>query len=332
MYKNIDLKAAPQDLEESIRQYWKQHNLMHKSVAFREGAPNFIFYEGPPTANGTPGIHHVMARTLKDVVCRYKTMTGFQVKRKAGWDTHGLPVEIEVEKQLGLESKKAIEEYGIEKFCEACKESVWNYLDLWTQMTELMGYWIDLEHPYVTMHNEYIESVWYILNDFFKRDLLYKAHKIVPYCPSCGTPLSSHEVAQGYKEIEDPSIYIKFKALDEENTWYLAWTTTPWTLISNVALAVHPDFTYVKVLHKGEYYILAKECLNVLDGEYEIIKEFSGREIEYKKYQPLFTFVQVNKPAWYIGLADYVSIEEGTGIVHTAPAFGQDDYQLGEKY
>jgi isoleucyl-tRNA synthetase len=332
MYKNIDLKAAPQDLEESIRQYWKQHNLMHKSVAFREGAPNFIFYEGPPTANGTPGIHHVMARTLKDVVCRYKTMTGFQVKRKAGWDTHGLPVEIEVEKQLGLESKKAIEEYGIEKFCEACKESVWNYLDLWTQMTELMGYWIDLEHPYVTMHNEYIESVWYILNDFFKRDLLYKAHKIVPYCPSCGTPLSSHEVAQGYKEIEDPSIYIKFKALDEENTWYLAWTTTPWTLISNVALAVHPDFTYAKVLHKSEYYILAKECLNVLDGEYEIIKEFSGREIEYKKYQPLFTFVQVNKPAWYIGLADYVSIEEGTGIVHTAPAFGQDDYQLGEKY
>ncbi|HQM79774.1 MAG TPA: isoleucine--tRNA ligase, partial [Candidatus Syntrophosphaera sp.] len=332
MYKNIDLKATPQDLEESIRQYWKQHNLLHKSVAFREGAPNFIFYEGPPTANGTPGIHHVMARTLKDVVCRYKTMTGFQVKRKAGWDTHGLPVEIEVEKQLGLESKKAIEDYGIEKFCQACKESVWNYLDLWTQMTELMGYWIDLEHPYVTMHNEYIESVWYILNDFFKRDLLYKAHKIVPYCPSCGTPLSSHEVAQGYKDVEDPSIYIKFKALEEENTWYLAWTTTPWTLISNVALAVHPDFTYVKVFHKGEYYILAKERLDVLDGEYEIINEFFGRELEYKKYQPLFNFVPVDKPAWYIGLADYVSMEEGTGIVHTAPAFGQDDYQLGKKY
>ncbi|NLA45059.1 MAG: class I tRNA ligase family protein, partial [Candidatus Cloacimonetes bacterium] len=332
MYKNIDLKATPQDLGESIRQYWKQHNLLHKSVAFREGAPNFIFYEGPPTANGTPGIHHVMARTLKDVVCRYKTMTGFQVKRKAGWDTHGLPVEIEVEKQLGLESKKAIEDYGIEKFCQACKESVWNYLDLWTQMTELMGYWIDLEHPYVTMHNEYIESVWYILNDFFKRDLLYKAHKIVPYCPSCGTPLSSHEVAQGYKDVEDPSIYIKFKALEEENTWYLAWTTTPWTLISNVALAVHPDFTYVKVFHKGEYYILAKERLDVLDGEYEIINEFFGRELEYKKYQPLFNFVPVDKPAWYIGLADYVSMEEGTGIVHTAPAFGQDDYQLGKKY
>ena len=332
MYKNIDLKATPQDLEESIRQYWKQHNLLHKSVAFREGAPNFIFYEGPPTANGTPGIHHVMARTLKDVVCRYKTMTGFQVKRKAGWDTHGLPVEIEVEKQLGLESKKAIEDYGIEKFCQACKESVWNYLDLWTQMTELMGYWIDLEHPYVTMHNEYIESVWYILNDFFKRVLLYKAHKIVPYCPSCGTPLSSHEVAQGYKDVEDPSIYIKFKALEEENTWYLAWTTTPWTLISNVALAVHPDFTYVKVFHKGEYYILAKERLDVLDGEYEIISEFSGRELEYKQYEPLFNFLPVDKPAWYIGLADYVSMEEGTGIVHTAPAFGQDDYQLGKKY
>ena len=332
MYKNIDLKESPRHLEERVRAYWREHSLAQKSIDQREGAPQFVFYEGPPTANGKPGIHHMLSRTLKDLVCRYQTMNGFQVKRKAGWDTHGLPVEIEVEKQLGLEDKKAIEAYGVEKFCQACKKSVWSYLDLWQEMTELMGYWIDLDDPYITMHNSYIESVWHILDNFFQRGLIYKAHKIVPYCPSCGTPLSSHEVALGYKEVEDPSVFVKFKALDEDDTWYLAWTTTPWTLISNVALAVHPDALYVKVRHQGENYILAKARLEVLDGEHEILSEFPGRDLERRRYQPLFSFIEVDKPAWYIGLADYVSMADGTGIVHTAPAFGQDDYALGLKY
>ena len=252
MYKTIDLKESPRHLENRIREYWNKHDLVQKSIDIREGMPRFIFYEGPPTANGKPGIHHIMARTLKDVICRYKTMNGFQVKRKAGWDTHGLPVEIEVEKMLGLKDKRGIEEYGIEKFCQKCRESVFSYEKLWREMTELMGYWIDLDHPYVTLHNSYIESVWWILHNFFSRNLIYKAYKIVPYCPSCGTPLSSHEVAQGYKDIEDPSIYVKFKATDEENTYYLAWTTTPWTLISNVALAVHPEETYLKVEYQGQ--------------------------------------------------------------------------------
>lgn len=332
MYKNIDLKESPRHLEARIRAYWQEHSLAQKSIDLREGAPQFVFYEGPPTANGKPGIHHVLSRTLKDLTCRYKTMKGFQVKRKAGWDTHGLPVEIEVEKQLGLEDKKGIEEYGIEKFCAACKESVWSYLGLWREMTELMGYWIDLDDPYVTMHNSYIESVWWILNNFFARGLIYKAHKIVPYCPSCGTPLSSHEVAQGYKDIEDPSVFVRFKARDEENTWYLAWTTTPWTLISNVALAVNADETYVKVLHQGQNLILAKARLEVLGDDFEIISEFLGKTLERREYEPLFTFVPVERKAWYIGLADYVSMSDGTGIVHTAPAFGEDDYKLGKLY
>lgn len=332
MYKNIDLKENPRDLEARVRAYWERHKLAQKSIDFREGQPQFIFYEGPPTANGKPGIHHVMSRTLKDVVCRYKTMNGFQVKRKAGWDTHGLPVEIEVEKILGLEDKRCIEEYGVEEFCAKCRVSVFSYEKLWREMTQLMAYWIDLDNPYITLDNSYIESVWWILNDFFKRDLIYKAHKIVPYCPSCGTPLSSHEVAQGYRDVEDPSVYVKFRAEGEENTFYLAWTTTPWTLISNVALAVNADEAYVKVLHKGIYLILAKARLEVLDGEYEIVSEFLGSSLERKQYEPLFSFVPVDKPAWFIGLADYVTMSDGTGIVHTAPAFGADDYSLGMKY
>lgn len=332
MYKSIDLKENPRDLEARVRAFWEKHKLPQKSIDFRAGQPQFIFYEGPPTANGKPGIHHVMARTLKDVVCRYKTMNGFQVKRKAGWDTHGLPVEIEVEKLLGLEDKRGIEEYGVEEFCARCRDSVFSYEKLWREMTQLMAYWIDLDNPYITLDNNYIESVWWILNDFFKRDLIYKAHKIVPYCPSCGTPLSSHEVAQGYRDVEDPSVYVKFKAKDEEKTYYLAWTTTPWTLISNVALAVHPDETYVKVLHQDVYLILAKARLAVLEGEYQIIDEFAGKSLENKSYEPLFSFVEVDKAAWFIGLADYVTMSDGTGIVHTAPAFGADDYSLGVKY
>lgn len=332
MYKTIDLKESPRLLEERIQKYWQEHDLAQKSIDFREGKPQFVFYEGPPTANGMPGIHHVLARTLKDAVCRYKTMTGYQVKRKAGWDTHGLPVEIEVEKSLGLTDKKSIEEYGVEEFNHQCKTSVFSYEKFWRQMTEMMGYWIDLDNPYITLENDYIESVWWILNDFFKRDLIYKAHMIVPYCPSCGTPLSSHEVAQGYKDVEDPSVYIRFKAKDEENTYYLAWTTTPWTLISNVALAVHPDEAYVKVRHEDYNLILAKARLEVLEGEYEILEEFVGKDLERRPYEPLFTFVPVDKPAWFIGCADYVLMTDGTGIVHTAPAFGAEDYTLGVKY
>lgn len=332
MYNTIDLKESARALEARVRDYWHQHSLAKKSEDFREGSPRFVFFEGPPTANGKPGIHHVMARTLKDAVCRYKTMTGYQVKRKAGWDTHGLPVEIEVEKQLGLEDKRAVEEYGLEKFCAHCRDSVFSYEKLWREMTELMGYWIDLDHPYVTLTNDYIESVWWILNNLFERDLIYKAHRIVPYCPSCGTPLSSHEVAQGYKDVEDPSVFVRFKARDEDNTWYLAWTTTPWTLISNVALAVHPDETYVKVLFQEQQLILAKARLEVLEGDYQVLEEFAGSALERRPYEPLFTFIGVDKPAWYVGLADYVSMSDGTGIVHTAPAFGQDDYALGRKY
>ena len=332
MYKNIDLKESARHLEARVRDYWSQHSLAKKSEEIREGSPRFVFYEGPPTANGKPGIHHVMARTLKDVVCRYKTMTGFQVKRKAGWATHGMPVEIEVEKQLGLEDKRAVEEYGLEKFCRHCRDSVFSYEKLWREMTELMGYWIDLDDPYITLTNDYIESVWWILNNLFERELIYKAHRIVPYCPSCGTPLSSHEVAQGYKDVEDPSVFVRFKALDEENTWYLAWTTTPWTLISNVALAVHPDEIYAKVLFQDQQLILAKARLEVLEGDYQLLEEFNGSALERRPYQPLFTFIETDKPAWFIGLADYVSMSDGTGIVHTAPAFGQDDYALGRKY
>jgi len=332
MYRTIDTKENAATLERRIREHWKTHDLLKKSVDFREGSPQFIFFEGPPTANGKPGIHHMLARTLKDTICRFKTMTGYQVKRKAGWDTHGLPVEIEVEKQLGLEDKKAVEEYGMEEFCRRCRESVFAYEVLWREMTELMGYWLDLDDPYITLNNSYIESVWWILNNFFERGLIFKDYKIVPYCPSCGTPLSSHEVAQGYRDVEDPSVFVKFKALDEENLFYLAWTTTPWTLISNVALAVHPEHIYVKVRHQEQHLILAKELLHVLNGDYEIIAEMPGKALEYRPYEPLFRYIEPDKKAWFIGLADYVSMGDGTGIVHTAPAFGQDDYSLAQKY
>ena len=332
MYEKVDssLDFVPRELE--VLSFWKENKIFEKSVEIREGAPIFSFFDGPPTANGMPHAGHVLTRAIKDLIPRYRTMKGYHVPRKAGWDTHGLPVEIEVEKELGLKDKRGIEDYGIEKFCQKCRESVFSYEKLWREMTELMGYWIDLDHPYVTLHNSYIESVWWILNNFFCRDLIYKAYKIVPYCPSCGTPLSSHEVAQGYKDIEDPSIYVKFKALDEENTYFLAWTTTPWTLISNVALAVHPDETYIKVHYQGQNLILAKARLQVLDEDVKIISEMQGSELEGRYYQPLFNFIPVHKPAWYICLGNYVTMSDGTGIVHTAPAFGQDDYSLAVKY
>ena len=330
MYKLIDIKEKPSDFEKRIRTYWEENDIQNRSIEQREGATQFVFFEGPPTANGKPGIHHVIARAIKDSVCRYKTMQGFQVKRKAGWDTHGLPVEIEIEKKLGLNNKSDVEIYGIEKFNKACKESVFSYEKEWAEMTKTMGYWVDLENPYITLDNNYIESVWWILSQMFEKGLIYKGHKIVPYCPSCGTPLSSHEVAQGYQDVEDPSVFVKFKT--EEKTYFLAWTTTPWTLISNVALVVNPKEKYVKVKHKEEMLILAKERLSVLDGDYEIIEEYIGKDLEYKKYEQLFSYMQADKEAFFIGCADYVTMGDGTGIVHTAPAFGQDDYNIGLKY
>jgi isoleucyl-tRNA synthetase len=332
MYKAVNPKEELSSLEKRIRAYWEKHDIPQKSMDFREGKPKYIFFEGPPTANGMPGIHHVIARTLKDTVCRYKTMKGFHVKRKAGWDTHGLPVEIEVEKKLGLQDKNEIEKYGIEKFNHKCKESVFSYEKEWREMTKTMGYWVDLDHPYITLENSYIETVWWILNEFFKKDLIYKGHKIVPYCPSCGTPLSSHEVAQGYQDTEDPSVFVKFKAENQENTYFLAWTTTPWTLISNVALAVHPNETYVKISHNGENLILAKARLNIIEGDYSIVEEFLGKDLEYQNYEQLFPFIKPDKKGFYVALADYITMDDGTGIVHTAPAFGQDDYSLGRKY
>ncbi len=332
MYRTVDPKEKIEAMEMRIRKYWEELQVDKKSESFREGAKRFVFFEGPPTANGMPGIHHVIARTLKDTVCRYKTMQGFQVKRKAGWDTHGLPVEIEVEKQLGLSDKKEIEEYGLEKFNDKCKHSVFSYEKEWREMTKQMGYWVDLEHPYITLENDYIETVWWILNDFYKKGLIYKGHKIVPYCPSCGTPLSSHEVAQGYEETEDPSVFVGFKAKDEKDTYYLAWTTTPWTLISNVALVVHSKEKYVKIKLGEEYLILAKARLDVIDHKYEVVNEFNGKDMEFREYEQLFPFVIPKEKAFHIAVADYVTMDDGTGIVHTAPAFGQDDYNLGKEY
>ncbi len=335
MYRSINIKENHSELESRVRKQWEENKTHDKSIENRDGKERYVFFEGPPTANGRPGIHHVMARTLKDTVCRYKTMQGFEVKRKAGWDTHGLPVELEVQKQLGIKEKPEVVEYGLEAFNKKCKESVFTYEALWQDMTKQMGYWVDLENPYITLENNYIETVWWILNDFFQRDLIYKGHKIVPYCPKCGTPLSSHEVAQGYEDVNDPSVFVKFKIKGEENSYFLAWTTTPWTLLSNVALVVNPEETYVKILMKeaNEYFILAKARLGeVIAEDYEIVEEYKGTDLEHREYERLYDFKKVTGKGWYIGLADYVTMDSGTGVVHTAPAYGADDYNVGQKY
>ncbi|MBI5464049.1 MAG: class I tRNA ligase family protein, partial [Ignavibacteriales bacterium] len=285
MFKQLTDKINFSEFEASVSKYWDEHEIFKKSITSREGKPRFTFYEGPPTANGKPGIHHVMARTLKDIICRYKTMQGFQVHRKAGWDTHGLPVEIEVEKALGFKHKDQIVEFGVAKFNDECRKSVWKYKTEWEEMTRMMGYWVDLQHPYVTFENNYIESVWWALRQYFDRGLIYKGYKIQPYCPRCETPLSSHEVSLGYKDVKDPSIYVKLKVKGEENTYFLVWTTTPWTLISNVALAVHPNIDYVKVLHKGQQLILAEARLVVLDDEYQVVEKLKGRVLVGKEYE-----------------------------------------------
>lgn len=337
MFKNLSEKPIA-ELQMEQADNWEKEDLLHKCVTTREGQPSFIFYEGPPTANGRPGIHHVIARTLKDSVCRYKTMQGFKVKRKAGWDTHGLPVEIEVEKQLKMSGKKDIETYGIKEFNEKCRESVFTYEGMWREMTKRMGYLIDLDNPYITLDNNFIETGWWILKEFFKAGLIYEGHKILPYCPRCGTGLASHEVAQGYKEVKVTTITAKFKRKDADE-YFLAWTTTPWTLASNVSLTVGPDVDYVKVKmtageEEGNIFYVAKVLADkVLGAEnYEILQEMKGKELEYVEYEQLMPFVKPDKKAFFVTCADYVTIEDGTGIVHTAPAFGEDDYQTGRRY
>ena len=319
--------------ENAIGEKWNKNNILEKSIENREGREQFVFYEGPPTANGRPGIHHVISRTLKDSVCRYKTMKGYQVKRKAGWDTHGLPVEIEVEKQLKLASKLDIENYGIAEFNDRCRESVFTYEKQWREMTERMGYSIDLDNPYITLDNDYIESVWWILDKFFKEGYIYEGHKILPYCPRCGTGLASHEVSQGYKEIKTNTVIVPFKRKDADE-YFLVWTTTPWTLASNVALAVHPEVTYVKVkLEDGKVYILAKDLAKKVVGEeFEVLEELKGKDLEYVEYEQLMPFVTPDKKAFFVTNADFVTTGDGTGIVHMAPAFGEDDYQVGRRY
>lgn len=332
-FESLSKDSAAQR-EERISEYWEKIDLLHKCVQTREGNKKYIFYEGPPTANGKPGIHHVMARTLKDLTCRYHTMLGYKVNRKAGWDTHGLPVEIEVEKKLGLHNKQDIEKYGIEKFNEKCKASVFEYEKEWRELTKRMGYLIDLDHPYVTLENDYIESVWNILNNMFKDDLIYEGHKILPYCARCGTGLASHEVAQGYEEITTTSVTVKFKVKGKDNEFFLAWTTTPWTLPSNVCLSVNPEVDYVKVKVKDEYYYLADNLKDAVlkDLEYQVVEHLKGKEMEYMEYEQLLPFIDVKEKAFFVTCADYVTIEDGTGIVHTAPAFGEDDYNTGRRY
>ena len=319
--------------EKAISAYWKEIDLLHQCVSQREDGKQFVFFEGPPTANGKPGIHHVIARTLKDYVCRYKTMQGYQVKRKAGWDTHGLPVEIEVEKRLGLNDKTEIESYGIEAFNKQCRESVFEYEGLWRDMTERMAYLIDLDDPYITLNDDYIESVWHILDKMHKEGYIYEGHKILPYCPRCGTGLASHEVAQGYKEIKSNALIAKFKLVGKDNEYFLAWTTTPWTLASNVALTVSPTETYVKAKQGEEVYYLSKTLApKVLGEDFEVLEEVLGTDLEYMEYEQLMPFVKPDKKAFFVLVGDFVTTEDGTGIVHTAPAFGEDDYNVCKKY
>ncbi len=331
----LDLPAT----EEKILGLWREIHAFEESLKRREGKTPFIFYEGPPTANGLPGVHHVLSRTLKDIVCRYKSMCGFYVPRKGGWDTHGLPVEIAVERELGISGKDQIEKFGIAEFNRRCRESVLRYEAEWRRITERIGYWLDMDHPYFTFDNSYIETVWWLLRQYWDQGYLYQGHKIVPYCPRCSTPLSSHEVSLGYDEVTEPSVTVKFALTDEPGAFVLAWTTTPWTLPGNVALAVGPDIDYVRVRQtrhgKEERYYLAKARLPQLEGEYEIEKELKGRELNGRAYAPLFDFIDLAKltgqKAYYVAEADFVTTEDGTGVVHTAVMYGADDYQLGRK-
>jgi len=320
-------------LEEKVLNFWDEKKIFQKSLEAAKDRPHFAFYEGPPTANGRPGVHHIISRTIKDVVCRYKSMKGFRVDRKAGWDTHGLPVEIEVEKALQLDTKAKVIEYGIEKFNAKCKESVFKYLDDWNEITRKIGYWLDLEDAYVTLTSDYIETVWWILKNYFDRDLIYRGFKTVPFCPRCETGLSSHEVAQGYDEVSDPSVFIKVKAADTD-FFYLVWTTTPWTLPSNAALCMHPEANYALVEFEGEKLVLAEALIpKVLGGMVDIIEVKKGSEFAGKKYIPIFDIFQnFADKAFYVINADFVTLDDGSGIVHIAPGYGADDYEVGRKF
>src|SRR3989304_3466174 len=331
MFKqNVDKINYP-ETEQKILDFWEKNKIFEKSISSRDEKKSFTFYEGPPTANGKPGIHHVMSRTLKDLVCRYKTLQGYKVERKAGWDTHGLPVEIEVEKKLGIKHKSEVAEYGVEKNNQACRDSVFEDLDLGEKMTTRMGYWVDLHSPYITLKNEYIESVWWALKTLFDKGLIYKDYKIVPQDPKSETVLSSHELALGYRETKDPSVCVLFK-IKNSDSYFLVWTTTPWTLISNVGIAVGEDVDYVKIKLNDKKIILAKARLSIIDGEYQVLEEMKGKDLERTEYEQLFNYCKVDKKAFFVICGGFVSTEDGSGIVHIAPAFGQDDYEVSKIY
>ena len=332
--------------EQQIEDFWKSKDIIRKSFDLRKGSDCFTFYDGPPTANGKPHIGHVLTRVIKDMIPRYRTMKGYYVPRKAGWDTHGLPVELEVEKELGLDGKEQIEEYGVEPFVKKCRESVWKYKGMWEEFSSKVGFWADMENPYITYENDFIESEWWALKEIFDKGLLYKGHKIVPYCPRCGTPLSSHEVAQGYKEVKERSAIARFKKSGED-VYFLVWTTTPWTLPSNVGLCVNPDEVYIKAkAADGFTYILAKALADkVLGGlaesddekAYEILEEFKGKDLDRQEYEPLFECSkkkaeEMGNDSHFVTCDGYVTMSDGTGIVHIAPAFGEDDARVGRLY
>ena len=345
MYEKVSTDQNFVAREKRIEQFWRDRDIFRKSEKAREGCPVYTFYDGPPTANGKPHIGHVLTRCIKDMIPRYRTMKGYQVPRKAGWDTHGLPVELEVEKLLGLNGKEQIEEYGMEPFIDKCKESVWKYKGMWEDFSQTVGFWADMENPYVTYHDDYIESEWWALKEIWDKGLLYKGFKIVPYCPRCGTPLSSAEVSQGYKTVKERSAIVRFKAVGED-AYFLAWTTTPWTLPSNVALCVNPRETYVKVKAADGYtYYMAEALLDTVLGKlkteeqaaYEILERFTGKDLEKREYEPLFACAKEvadkqHKKGFFVTVADYVTMSDGTGIVHIAPAFGEDDAEVGKNY
>ena len=338
LYSKVPTDLKFVEREKEVEKFWKENQIFEKSISCHENDRNYTFYDGPPTANGKPHIGHVLTRVIKDMIPRYQTMKGHKILRKAGWDTHGLPVEIEVEKKLGLDGKEQIEQYGIAEFIDECKKSVWKYKGMWEDFSSTVGFWADMNDPYITYDNKYIESVWWSLKTVWDKGLLYKGFKVVPYCPRCGTPLSSHEVAQGYKDVKEKSCIAKFKLKGSTDTYFLAWTTTPWTLPSNVALVVNANGTYVKVkcenkkLNTTEYYILAKDLVDVVGEEKEIVDEFLGKSLEFMEYEPLFNFRKLDKKAYYVVCDDYVTFTDGTGIVHNAPAFGEDDARTGRKY
>ena len=334
MYEKVDSSLDFVKRENGVSEFWKEKDIFHKSIASREGGEEFSFYDGPPTANGKPHIGHVLTRVMKDIIPRYKTMKGYHVLRKAGWDTHGLPVELEVEKSLGMDGKEQIEKYGIEPFIKKCKESVWKYKGLWEKMSDMVGYWADMEHPYITYDDNYIESEWWSLKSIFDRGLIYKGYKIVPYCPRCGTALASHEVAQGYRDVEEMSCTARFRIKGRKNAYILAWTTTPWTLPSNVALCMNAKEDYSEIECDGARYVLATALADKFFGDYKTISVRKGAEYEGTEYEPLFDFykLKAGEKAYYVTCDDYVTLTDGTGVVHIAPAFGEDDSKVGRKY